>query len=408
MRLKYSLKSILPERETLLISLLTLLLFAWVEQRWPRLHSPLVEGEQLTCRALEPLVHRLEQVHVVSQDASLKEERFSRLRMAKEVRRQLLDRFDQGREVLLKSEVEPFVSDTRIPDIQIAAELFLEGDCSRLVNIWRTYRAGLDRLNELAPLYLAPSEIEPKLEDISQRLELLDQEARSAELEDFFQTWPESVEDIREKSRWRVALRFRDLLLLEPRRPKAEILELALRSLSRDRQAGHVTQERQIPSVAFGIIVSSIDAHSRYYSESDFQRFWKDHQSSFGGLGIQIREDLGGIRVVNLIPGGPAEKQGILRPEKGGKTGDLITRVLAREMVEEAKTVTGKARQTRIWQNLNLSLEGIESQRAAEWLMGPVGTRVILEVIRPGAPAPIVVTLERGVVPTKRKAFSQS
>lgn len=400
-----SLKKYWPERESLLLALLTLLVFLWMEEHWPRVHSPLVQEQELTCRALEPLVHRLEQVHVVSQDSHLKEERFSRLRMAKEIRRQLLDRLDKGREVLLHSEVDVFLNETKVSDIQVAAEIFLEGDCRRLVKMWETYRAGLDRLNELSPLNVAPIGIGQRLQDIERRLKMLLEPARSAELEDFFQSWPESIEDLQEKSRWRLALRFRDLELLEPKRPKPEVLELALRSLNRDRQPGQFTQEKQIPSIAFGIIVSSIDAHTRYYSESDFQRFWKDHQSSFGGLGIQIREDLGGIRVVNLVPGGPAEKQGILRGELGKGSGDLITRVLARETIEETKNSTGKSQTARIWQNLNLSLEGVDSQRAAEWLMGPVGTRVILEVSRQGAPAPIVVTLERGVVPTKRESI---
>lgn len=392
-------------RETILLSLLVALAFYWVDQRFPRLVSPLVEQGRLTCRALEPLVSRLEQLHVAAQDARLKEERFSRVRLAREVRRQLADRVDPTRDIFLRSEAESLGLAVGVTDIQVAAELFLEGDCRRFERVLDLYRLGLERLQRVSPLAKASPQPDRQLMEIAQRLQTLERPERSAEVEDFLQTWAESEQDLVEKSQWRLALRYREQKLAEPRRNDRELLDLSLRAISREREPQRAALRSQLPSLVFGIIVGSLDTHSHYYSEEEFQRFWRDHQSTFGGLGIQIREDFGGVRVVHLMPGGPAERQGTLRPSRGRGAGDLITRLLAVEQLEEEDLGQGKKSVRRSWRHLNLSLEGMESRRVAEFLVGPVGTRVILEVQRADASAPVVLTLERGAVATKQESI---
>ena len=123
--------------------------------------------------------------------------------------------------------------------------------------------------------------------------------------------------------------------------------------------------ERSMPQ-----ILKELDPHSTYITAKDVEASMQDLRGSFSGIGVQftIYEDT--IRVVRVIPGGPAEDVG-LRP------GDCIVAV-------DGKTYVGK----------NVDTEGTMKR-----LKGEGGSKVVLSVRRAGKPGLEKFTIVRGDVP---------
>ena len=123
--------------------------------------------------------------------------------------------------------------------------------------------------------------------------------------------------------------------------------------------------ERSMPQ-----ILKELDPHSTYITAKDVEASMQDLRGSFSGIGVQftIYEDT--VRVVRVIPGGPAEDVG-LRP------GDCIVAV-------DGKTYVGK----------NVDTEGTMKR-----LKGEGGSKVVLSVRRAGKPGLEKFTIVRGDVP---------
>ena len=117
-------------------------------------------------------------------------------------------------------------------------------------------------------------------------------------------------------------------------------------------------------------LLTSLDPHSAYIPASDLEAVNDDLQGSFSGVGVsfQILNDT--VNVIEVIPGGPAEKVGIL-------PGDRIIK---------ADTVT-------------LTGSGITSEDVFKNLRGQKGTKVELEIKRYNSPTPVTFDVVRGDIP---------
>jgi carboxyl-terminal processing protease len=91
---------------------------------------------------------------------------------------------------------------------------------------------------------------------------------------------------------------------------------------------------------------------------------------SFSGIGIEINREDGKLLVVSPIDDSPAHRAGIQPGDQIWKIGGSLTR--------------------------SLSLD-----EAVSRMRGPRGTRVVLTILREGAPAPLVFTLVRDIIHTK-------
>lgn len=80
-------------------------------------------------------------------------------------------------------------------------------------------------------------------------------------------------------------------------------------------------------------------------------------KGEFGGLGIEVTQEEGVVKVVSPIEGTPADKAGI-------KTGDLIT------------AVNGE------------SVMGLNLNDAVDLMRGPVGSEITITIVREGTPSP--------------------
>ena len=78
--------------------------------------------------------------------------------------------------------------------------------------------------------------------------------------------------------------------------------------------------EKKLITDAISGMVSSLDPHSQYFDKKSFKEFREGTTGRFVGVGIEITQEDGLVRVVSPIEGSPADRAGL-------KPGDLITRV---------------------------------------------------------------------------------
>jgi carboxyl-terminal processing protease len=114
-------------------------------------------------------------------------------------------------------------------------------------------------------------------------------------------------------------------------------------------------------------MLAGLDPHSAYMDASQFRDMQVQTQGKFGGLGIEVTEDQGLIRVISPIDDTPASHAGI-------KAGDIITAL-------DGKTV-----------------EGLPLSKAVDEMRGDPGSRITLTIKRSGIDKPIQVSLERQII----------
>ncbi|QLQ00441.1 MAG: S41 family peptidase [Burkholderiaceae bacterium] len=78
--------------------------------------------------------------------------------------------------------------------------------------------------------------------------------------------------------------------------------------------------EKKLLTDAIAGMVSSLDPHSQYFDKKSYKEFREGTTGRFVGVGIEITQEDGLVKVVSPIEGSPADRAGL-------KTGDLITRI---------------------------------------------------------------------------------
>ena len=114
-------------------------------------------------------------------------------------------------------------------------------------------------------------------------------------------------------------------------------------------------------------MLTSLDPHSSYLSPDDAKAMTVQTRGEFGGLGIEVTQEEGFVKVVSPIDGTPADEAGI-------EAGDFITHV-------DGESVLG------------LTLDA-----AVDLMRGPVGSEIIITVVREGATEPFDVSIIRDTI----------
>ena len=78
--------------------------------------------------------------------------------------------------------------------------------------------------------------------------------------------------------------------------------------------------EKKLISDAISGMVSSLDPHSSYFDKKSFKEFREGTSGRFVGVGIEITQEDGLVKVVSPIEGSPADRAGL-------KPNDLITKI---------------------------------------------------------------------------------
>jgi carboxyl-terminal processing protease len=134
----------------------------------------------------------------------------------------------------------------------------------------------------------------------------------------------------------------------------------------RSQYVEEVDEAALIESAINGML-TSLDPHSSYLPPKDFDNMQVQTRGEFGGLGIEVTQEEGYIKVVSPIDGTPAD-------EAGMQSGDFITHV-------DGEAILG----------LNLN-------EAVELMRGPVGSEIIITVIREGVDEPFDVSIIRDTI----------
>jgi carboxyl-terminal processing protease len=125
--------------------------------------------------------------------------------------------------------------------------------------------------------------------------------------------------------------------------------------------------EKKLIQSAINGMLASLDPHSSYLPPDDFDDMRVQTRGEFGGLGIEVTQENGFVKVVSPIEGTPAERAGI-------QPGDFITGV-------DGESVLG----------LNLN-------EAVDLMRGPVGSDITITITREGTPEPFDVTITRETI----------
>jgi carboxyl-terminal processing protease len=123
----------------------------------------------------------------------------------------------------------------------------------------------------------------------------------------------------------------------------------------------------ELVTAAINGMLTSLDPHSSYLSAKDFEDMQVQTRGEFGGLGIEVTQEEGFIKVIAPMDGTPAAKAGIL-------AGDFITHV------------NGE------------SLQGMMLDDAVEKMRGPIGSEIIITIAREGATEPFDVSIIRDTI----------
>ena len=114
-------------------------------------------------------------------------------------------------------------------------------------------------------------------------------------------------------------------------------------------------------------MLTSLDPHSSYLSPDDAADMRLQTRGEFGGLGIEVTQEEGWVKVVSPMDGTPADAAGMM-------SGDFIT------------AVDGQS-------TLGLTLD-----EAVEMMRGPVGSEIIITVVREGQSEPFDVSIIRDTI----------
>ena len=125
--------------------------------------------------------------------------------------------------------------------------------------------------------------------------------------------------------------------------------------------------EQDLVEAAINGMLTSLDPHSSYLSPEDAEKMRVQTRGEFGGLGIEVTQEEGWVKVVSPMDGTPADAAGIL-------TGDFIT------------AVDGQ------------SLLGLTLDEAVEMMRGPVGSEIVLTIAREGEEGEIAEPFDVSII----------
>ncbi len=125
--------------------------------------------------------------------------------------------------------------------------------------------------------------------------------------------------------------------------------------------------EGDLIEAAINGMLTSLDPHSSYLSPDDAAQMRVQTRGEFGGLGIEVTQEEGFVKVVSPIDGTPADSAGI-------EAGDFITHVDGESVL------------------------GFTLSEAVDLMRGPVGSEIIITIAREGEAEPFDVSIIRDTI----------
>jgi len=126
-------------------------------------------------------------------------------------------------------------------------------------------------------------------------------------------------------------------------------------------------EEGDLIEAAINGMLTSLDPHSSYLSPQDAADMRVQTRGEFGGLGIEVTQEEGFVKVVAPMDGTPADEAGV-------EAGDFITHVDGEGLL------------------------GLTLDEAVELMRGPVGSEIIVTVVREGEDEPFDISIIRDTI----------
>jgi carboxyl-terminal processing protease len=123
----------------------------------------------------------------------------------------------------------------------------------------------------------------------------------------------------------------------------------------------------QLIEAAINGMLSSLDPHSSYLAPDAFDDMRVQTRGEFGGLGIEVTQEEGFVKVVSPMDDTPAAAAGVL-------AGDFITHVDGQSVL------------------------GLTLDQAVDMMRGPVGSEIIITVVREGVDEPFDISIIRDTI----------
>lgn len=125
--------------------------------------------------------------------------------------------------------------------------------------------------------------------------------------------------------------------------------------------------DKKLIEAAINGMLTSLDPHSGFLSANDYENMQTQTRGSFGGLGIEVSQEDGLVKVVSPIDDTPAALAGV-------RAGDYITHVNGESMM------------------------GLTLDQAVEMMRGPVGSEITVTILREGETEPFDLTMTRDTI----------
>jgi len=189
---------------------------------------------------------------------------------------------------------------------------------------------------------------------------------------DKLSTAPRDESDLKKKIELRLALSVSRLMNVGE--TSKDSFEIAKRFINRDPHLFKLSNPKTPYYVFIKSMLDSVETHTRFLTQKQLGELIEMTSSGFSGLGVEISQSLSGLRVINIINGGMAQKEKLLHK------GDVIISVNGDSEIMKAKV--GMARKA---------------------LMGPPRSSVNIVILRDGKE--LSLTLTRGFVSTQVEGF---
>lgn len=125
--------------------------------------------------------------------------------------------------------------------------------------------------------------------------------------------------------------------------------------------------DKKLIESAINGMLTSLDPHSAYLSPESLNDMQVQTRGEFGGLGIEVRMENNLVKVISPIDDTPAAKAGIL-------PGDYISQLDGEQV------------------------EGLTLREAVDRMRGPVGSDIVITVIRKNVKEPFDITIKRAII----------
>jgi carboxyl-terminal processing protease len=259
--------------------------------------------------------------------------------LSKDIFKEIFKTLDPDKKFFLKSDYEYFKASEVSLDDAIA-----KGDVSFVNELRDTYaRRVKERLDEVPEILKRPMDFTKD---------------ESFELDGDKKDFAKSEDEIRE--RWYQLLKYQVLTQKitkerankqakekkTPEQVMAEIHERVLKSYERVERYALKTRASKMIYTFLDVVAEVFDPHTTHFSPPEQDNFNINLKLSFQGIGAALVSEDGYTKVVNILPGGPAERDGRLQPEdliiEVAQGSDEAVNVVDTELDEVVQLIRGK------------------------------------------------------------------